>query len=201
MSELADLRATWTRAVAGDPGAFAAFYLRHSDAVYRHCRSRVTLQVDAEDLALDVFEIAWRKRAALHFDEDADILLSLLTIANLLLKRHRTATFRRGLLSRRLGLPGRVSDPADEVVVSISRKDYARQAMAAVSRLRLSDQELIRLCVIEQLSTEQVAAILGAKPGTIRTRLSRALARARLEYRLATGDEQADEGGPAAVMT
>lgn len=200
MREPDSLAVLWERAADGDQLAFATFYRRNADVVFHHCRTRVYSRDDAEDLTSEVFTIAWRRRVAVRFSDDGGIVPWLLTTTNLLLKRRHAAVTRRALLLRRIGPPDRSPDSADDVIESVSLDEDVRRALAAVDQLRRTDRELIQMCIIEELSAEQVAAILGARTGTVRTRLSRALARARREY-LRTGNERPDEGGHVAVTT
>jgi RNA polymerase sigma-70 factor (ECF subfamily) len=44
-------------------------------------------------------------------------------------------------------------------------------------RLSDRDREILSLCVLEELSTNQVASLLRVPPGTVKSRLSRARAR------------------------
>jgi RNA polymerase sigma-70 factor (ECF subfamily) len=48
-------------------------------------------------------------------------------------------------------------------------------------RLKAHDQEIITLCVIEDLSAEHAASLLGVRASSARSRLSRARARLREE--------------------
>ena len=44
----------------------------------------------------------------------------------------------------------------------------------ALSRLPRRDQDILSLCVVEELSTAEAAAVLQIAPGTVKSRLSRA---------------------------
>lgn len=74
---------------------------------------------------------------------------------------------------------------------------YSANARAETERafMRLSarDQQVLALCVLEEMSAQAVGELLGTNPGTIRTRLSRAKARLRtlVEEARATGGEGA----------
>ena len=48
-----------------DEAAFAKFYARHVDTVYRMCYMRMKNQMDAEDVTQDVFLRAMQATAAL----------------------------------------------------------------------------------------------------------------------------------------
>jgi RNA polymerase sigma-70 factor (ECF subfamily) len=54
-----------------------------------------------------------------------------------------------------------------------------RAALRAFQRLPRPDQDVLGLCVWEELTYEQAALALGVPVGTVRSRLSRARARLR----------------------
>lgn len=66
-------------------------------------------------------------------------------------------------------------DPADHVVTDAER----RAVIAAVNRLGRNDRLIIGLRHFEQLSETEMAEVLGCATGTVKSRLSRAMARLR----------------------
>ena len=71
--------------------------------------------------------------------------------------------------------------PEEALVIS---EDHAH-VRQSFSKLHPNEQELLELRVVAQLSVEDVAALLGKRPGAVRTAQSRALAHLR---RLMTGE-------------
>jgi RNA polymerase sigma factor (sigma-70 family) len=177
---------SWAEAAQGDGAVFAIFYERHADRVFAHCFSRVGSRIDAEDLTAQVFEIAWRRRADVRVDESADILPWLLATANnLVAGYHRTTARRWGLIRR---LPSIESEP-DHATTLSDRDELDRElalAMTVLQALRPADREVIELCVMHGLSPTAAAIAAGTSASTMRTRLARALARARGKYSSAT---------------
>lgn len=176
----------WGEAAQGDGAVFAMFYERHANRVFAHCFARVGSRVDAEDLTAQVFEIAWRRRADVRVDESADILPWLLATANnLVAGHHRAVTRMWGLIKR---LPSVESEP-DHAAAFADRDELDRElalAMTVLHALRPTDREVIELCVMHGLSPTAAAIATGTSASTMRTRLARALARARGEYRSET---------------
>jgi RNA polymerase sigma-70 factor (ECF subfamily) len=73
--------------------------------------------------------------------------------------------------------PEDVADHAPAVLESI---DPARHEVNhAFTRLSPGDQQLLVLCLIERIPPTAVAQLLRLRPGTVRTRLSRAKTRLR----------------------
>ena len=69
------------------------------------------------------------------------------------------------------------ASPADSVEIA----DEHAAIRAAFARLSEADREVLELRVIAGLTPEQTAAVLGKRPGAVRTAQSRALARLRKE--------------------
>ncbi|HEY3737775.1 MAG TPA: RNA polymerase sigma factor [Jatrophihabitans sp.] len=174
-------RILWERAVAGDPDAFGEFYERHADRVFAHCSARGAVRADAEDLTAEVFTIAWRRRSAIQLHDEADILPWLLVTANNLLSEHRRSSARIWRLAGRLP----VADEPDVAIEIADRDEFDRERVRALDTLRAlrpADREVIELCVMHGLSAAAVAAATGRPASTVRTRLARALTRARAIY-------------------
>lgn len=170
----------WRSASAGDPAPFGELYRRHADRVYTHCLRRTASQVDAEDLTGEVFAEVWRQRDRVQLTEDGEVLPWLLGTANNLMRRRHRDRFLRDRLTQRLG--GQLSDTADHADDVIGNLDDLRDLQRldlVLAQLRPRDREVIHLCVIEGLTPAAVALTFGEPAGTIRSRLSRALERAR----------------------
>ncbi len=87
--------------------------------------------------------------------------------------RHRTRVKRRPVATA--PDPQASGEPHEALVVS-EEHEQVRRAFGALSA---DDRELLELRVVAGLSAEQVAAVLGRRPGAVRTAQSRALARLR----------------------
>jgi RNA polymerase sigma-70 factor (ECF subfamily) len=180
---------SWNQAAAGNGAVFAMFYRRHAGRVFAHCYSRVGDPQDAEDLAARVFEIAWRRRSEVRVDAQTDILPWLLATANRLVAEHHRATMRRSRLLPRLPTP----EDEPDLAISLAERDDRRRnvelAMSVLATLRPADREVIELCVLRGLSPTAAALAIGSPASTVRTRLARALTRARRHYRAACRTE------------
>lgn len=173
--------ALWSLAVSGDPDAYAGLYTRHADRVFTHCLRRTAARNDAEDLTAEVFAETWRQRDRVQVDPEGGGLLPwLLGTANNLLRRRHRDHFRRDNLTRRLaGRHSDVADHADDVIGSVDDLRDLQRLTWVLKTLDPRDQDVIHLCVIEGLTPAAVALTFGEPAGTIRSRLSRALTRAR----------------------
>lgn len=172
----------WGLVRARDGDAFAGLYSRHAARVHAHLRQR-TDPAEAEDLVADVFVIAWQKQGDISFDQDAGMLPWLLMCANNVLRnQQRSRTRRRHALARVPINATAMPDVADDVVDREVRADRATALRAVLDQLSVNDRELLQMCVVQGLTPTVVAAASGQPAGTVRSQLSRALAKARSLY-------------------
>lgn len=148
---------------------------RHSAAVLAYARRRVDTVDDAEDVVVEVFATAWRRRDVVPPEE---LPWLYATAANVIAHVIRSDA-RRTRLGARLAAVRPIreeTDPADAVAATA---DARAVVTAALDDLSESDAELIRLWAWEQLEPVEIAVVLGCTPGTARTRMHRARARLR----------------------
>jgi RNA polymerase sigma-70 factor (ECF subfamily) len=143
--------------------AFAAVYSEHRGAVSRYLARRVARD-DVDDLAADVFAVAWRKRGAVQPGEE---LPWLYRIAGYLVANHRRRLAARASLMGLLSVPD--SAPSAESLVTADA-ELAR-AWAALSA---RDREVLALVVIDDLSVSDAAVTLGVSANAVSIRLHRA---------------------------
>ncbi|MCU0284111.1 MAG: sigma-70 family RNA polymerase sigma factor [Candidatus Nanopelagicales bacterium] len=151
---------------------------RHSAAVLAYARRRLDSAEDAEDVVVEVFATAWRRRA----DVPDDALPWLYATAAHVIAHVLRSDARRTRLGAKLATvrpirtdQGQV-DPAEAIVEASAARGVVA---AALDDLSESDAELLRLWAWEQLEPTEIAAVLGCSPGTARTRMHRAKARLR----------------------
>ena len=155
-----------------DPKAderFTRIYEMHYLAVLAYCARRVN-RSDAEDVSSEVFAVLWRKMDA--FDPAAPLPwlynVALGTIRN----RHR-ATWRSIELTRKIGGTQSTTGAAAPDVL-IVRNEQDEEALRSLSRLRESDQEVIRLAIWEEMSAREIGLVLGCSTSAADQRLHRA---------------------------
>jgi RNA polymerase sigma factor (sigma-70 family) len=161
---------------SGDPDAFGALFDLHRDRVFRQALRMTQSVLDAEDVTGMVFLEAWRRRESLR-DIDGSVIGWLLVTANNV-SRNFTRSSRRyqhvlAVLPAAEDTPDH-SGAVDDRLDSDPRRAALRDALA---RLPRRDQDVLSLCVVEELSTAEAAAALNVAPGTVKSRLSRAKGR------------------------
>ncbi len=167
---------------------------RHSRAVLAYARRRLDSAEDAEDVVVEVFATAWRRREVVP--EEA--LPWLYATAGNVIAHVIRSDSRRTRLGTKLAtvrpLHMTEVDPAQQVVDATAAHDVVA---AALDDLSESDAELLRLWAWEQLEPSEIAEVLGCSPGTARTRMHRARTRLR-EALVQRGVSGPAIGSPAA---
>ena len=155
--------------------AYEGLVQRHQAAAHRTAYVISGSAADAEDAAQDAFVKAFY--ALDKFRRDAPFRPWLLKIvANEARNRRRSAT-RRTRLALRAGDegPSGGAAPSPEAV-ALTRADRAA-VLAAVETLREKDREVLVMRYFMEMSEAQMAEALECARGTVKSRLSRALAR------------------------
>jgi RNA polymerase sigma-70 factor (ECF subfamily) len=188
MGELTDA-ALWQRAAAGETEAFGTIFERHARTVYNYCFRRTGDWSQAEELSAIVFLEAWRRRSQVELERD-DALPWLLGVATNVIRNLRRSQRRHRAALERLPRE-RVADFAGDVDERLDDERQMRAALRVLRKLPRADQDVLALCVWEELTYEQAALALHIPVGTVRSRLSRA--RARLRELTGTPGHERDE--------
>jgi RNA polymerase sigma factor (sigma-70 family) len=176
MGELTDAT-LWERAAAGDAEAFGRIFERHARVVYNYCFRRTGDWSQAEELTAIVFLEAWRRRRQVDLERESALPWLLGVATNVLRNLRRSQRRHRAALER---LPReRVADFAEDVDERLDDERRMRAALRALRKLPRADQDVLALCVWEELTYQQAALALGVPVGTVRSRLSRARDRLR----------------------
>ncbi len=159
------------RARAGDQAAYEQIVRQHQEAVFRLAYLFLGSAQDADDLAQEVFIRAFR--ALDRFDNSRPLRPWLLSITANAARNRRRAVGRYVAVLRRLIVP----EPS--VAAEAERALEAQALWQAVRRLSAVDQKVIYLRCFLELSVSEAADAMQVEPGTVKSRLSRALDRLR----------------------
>jgi RNA polymerase sigma-70 factor (ECF subfamily) len=162
------------RARSGDRAAFAELYDEHIDSVYRYLLYRVREPSDAEDLASEVFTRAFANIHRYRW-QGKSFLAWLYTIAR------NAVTDRRRRERPTVDIDSAFS-LAQDGPTAHDRAVHGEQVQAlrgAVKHLTAEQQQVLSLRFEANLSSRQVAKMLGKNEGAIRALQFRALGRLR----------------------
>jgi RNA polymerase sigma-70 factor (ECF subfamily) len=168
---------------------------QHSDRVYRLAYRLTGNRHDAEDLTQEVFVRVFRSLSTYTPGTFAGWLHRITTNLFLDMVRRRARIRFDALPEDTERLPG--TSPSPEQVYADTHLDP--QIQAALDALSPEFRVAVVLCDIEGLTYEEIAATLGIKLGTVRSRIhrGRSMLRKHLEHR-APRSGQTRVGGPPA---
>jgi RNA polymerase sigma-70 factor (ECF subfamily) len=178
------------RAQAGDAGAYAALVRGRQQQAFRTAYLLSRNAADAEEVVQEAFVKAHR---ALHrFRHGAPFGPWLLAIVANEARNARRGAGRRERLVLRAGAMGGLppASPEDLTV----RDERRRAVLDALDRLPALHREVLACRYLLDLDEQETAAVLGCARGTVKSRVSRALARLRADLPDALADEEATRG-------
>ena len=170
------------RAAAGDDRAFEEIVARYERRVFR-VACRLTSETDAPDVLQNTFLQVYRNLPSFRGESRfATWLYRIATNAALMIRRARTRRPAESLdafmprfdeQGMHADLPAQlqVASRADEV---IDRQALAEKARAGIARLPDVYRDAFVLRDLEEMSTTDVAQVLGVEPATVRQRVHRA---------------------------
>jgi len=163
------------RAVRGDSAAYEEIVQRYQQVAFRTAYVIAGSAADAEDAAQEAFVKAYR--ALDRFRLDADFRPWLLRIVANEARNRVRSSGRRQQLELRLSEGFRPGDAAPSPEAVAVATDERRRLLAIVNALSDEDRLVITSRYFLELNVEETAAALGIPEGTVKSRLSRALAR------------------------
>ena len=142
---------------------FVATFRSHLQDISKYLTRRVEVS-QVEDLASEIFEIAWRKRESCP---EGFELAWLYKIAGFVVSNHRKKLSRRATTVPLLD-HDRSAPSAEDVALDGSAVAQAFDELSA------KDRQVLALLVFEQLSIKEIAVVLGTTENNTSQRLKRA---------------------------
>lgn len=157
------------------PEQFSAVFREHQVAISRYLSRRVALD-DVEDLAANVFEVAWRKRAQAELGQELPWLyrIAAFEVANLRRRQNTAANF--------LKLQKTIETAPSPEALAVLDFDLAQ----AWKTLSPAEAEVLALVAFEDLSIGDAAKSAGISANAASLRLFKA--RKKIETALAEKD-------------
>jgi RNA polymerase sigma-70 factor, ECF subfamily len=157
---------------AGDRDAVEQAYVAHHAAIRGFARRLVGDITTAEDLVHDTFVAL--PRAIRSFRAEASLRSFLIGVAVNHARRHIRSAMRRRRATEKLAAVVAITPATIDASDVLERKRLADRLSAALDDLPIDQRVVFVLCEAEQRSSVEVAKIVDAPEGTVRTRLMHA---------------------------
>jgi RNA polymerase sigma-70 factor (ECF subfamily) len=168
------------RARGGDGTAYAALVRDHEEIAFRIAYVICGNAADAEEAAQDAFVKAYNALGRFRSGEPLRPWL-LAIVANEARNRRRSAGRRAALVLRAAGEGRPSGEAAPSPEAALLAGERRSRLLTALSTLNDRDRTVVACRYLLELSEAETAAALGVRPGTVKSRLSRALDRLREE--------------------
>jgi RNA polymerase sigma-70 factor (ECF subfamily) len=165
------------RARRGDTHAYRSLMESYQGIAFRLAYLVAGDAADAEDAVADGLAKAWL--ALPRFRRGAPFRPWLLEIVANEARNRRRSAGRRARLALRSAAQLRPGDAAPSPEAALLDAETRAGLLAAVNALRDEEREVVACRYFLELSEAETAAALGIRPGTVKSRLSRALGRLR----------------------
>jgi RNA polymerase sigma factor (sigma-70 family) len=165
------------RAKRGDTHAYEELVHAYQGIAFRTAYVIARNAADAEEAAQDGFVKA--HRALGRFRRGAELRPWLLRIVANEARNRRRSAGRRERLALRAAAEVRPGDAVPSPEAALLAGEQRERLLAAVAALPEEHRDAIACRYLLDLSEAETAAALGVRPGTVKSRLSRALARLR----------------------
>lgn len=167
------------RAQHGDPRAFEQLVDPYREIAFRVAYLITRNRDDAEDAAQDALVKAWRSLR--RFRAGAPLRPWLLRIVANEARNRRRGAGRRERLALRVAAAssGEAAPSPEEAAVATAER---QRLLEALERLPDASRLVLECRYLLELSEQEVAAALGVRKGTVKSRTARALDRLREAY-------------------
>ncbi len=163
------------RARRGDEAAWETLVRKHQDAVFRMAYLMLGDSDEAEDVAQEAFVSAFRSLN--RFDANRELRPWLIRIASNLAHNRRRSVGRYLRALRRIVMLS--PEPVTHIGEQTSQQWEADTLWQAVKRLNPAEQEVVYMRYFLDLSESEMVSALDVAPGTVKSRLHRAIGRLR----------------------
>jgi RNA polymerase sigma-70 factor (ECF subfamily) len=161
------------RAKRGDVDAYSQLVRMHEQIAYRTAHIITASHADAQDAAQEAFVKAYR--ALWRFRSGAPFRPWLLRIVGNEAHNLRRSAGRRTGLARRAGEQRTSGDAAPSPEAALLASERRAELRTALDALPEHQRQAIACRYLLELSEDETAAALGCRPGTVKSRVARAL--------------------------
>lgn len=156
-------------AVQGDKAAFAGLYALYKDRLYRYAYFKLRNDSDAQDAVADCILCAYKNVSSLKNEKAFDAWIFKI------LYRSCCTAAKRQITEKAFENPDKLKIiPSDENIF------VSAELCEALDALNQTDREIVLLSVVAGFNSRETGRLLKMNPNTVRSRLSRSLAKMKV---------------------
>lgn len=157
------------KAQEGDNSAFEKIYNKYFQKVYRYCRINTNNDELAKDICQESFVKAWSRIKDFKMDGQWSFQAFLFTIA-----RNKIIDYSRKKKEFSFAEFENITTDED-LYENIDKKQDIQRVKMVLSKLNSTDRQIVVLRYFEEMSSGEVAKILGIRDGALRVRTFRVM--------------------------
>lgn len=158
------------KAQKGDSDAFCELYNLYKNRLYKYAYYRLSNTNDAEDAVMDCVLSAYSQ---IHKLKKADAFPSWI------FKILHSSCIKYIDLQAKSRANSDFEDMKNDVSLSDSQSDLSLDLKNALSLLNNDEKDIVLLCAVAGFTSKECSKIIGLKPSSVRSKLSRSLAKMR----------------------
>jgi RNA polymerase sigma-70 factor (family 1) len=152
----------------GSQKAFDNIYKMYAKRLYAFCMQYTKISEDAEEIVEDVFVKLWMNKENIRQEDTLRSLLFIMskhTLINVYRNRVNTPTYENYLETE-------VELSVSDTLHHIEYEEFLKQLNHALQKLPTTQQKIIKLSKLQQLSNKEIAERLSLSEQTIKNQLS-----------------------------
>ncbi len=169
--------------LTGDQSAFAILVNRYQKKMYRIALAIVRDQSEADSIAQDTFVTAYMKLEKFEGRSEFETWLTRIAInkGRDVLRRRKRAFVSISAAEEEYGRPIDIADSRPDAERKAISGQLANAIETAMESLSAQQKTIFRLRHLEELQLDEIADLMGLRPGTVRAHLFRAIHKVRNE--------------------
>lgn len=151
----------------GDKNAFCELYELYKNRLYRYAYYKLSSEADAEDAVMDCILCAWQGIKQLKKAE---------AFPAWIFKILRSSCAKYIDYQAKSRVNSSLAEMQNDASLSYCHSDLFKQAL---DKLQSDEKDVVLLCLVAGFTSKECSKIVGLKPSSVRSKLSRSLAKMR----------------------
>lgn len=158
------------KAQKGDEAAFCKLYDLYKNRLYRYAYYKLSNENDAEDAVMDCVLSAWQGIKQLKREE---------AFPAWIFKILRSYCAKYIDFQAKSRANSSLDDMQNNISLSYCQNDLSLELRQALDKLNDDEKDIVLLCLVAGFTSKECSKIIGLKPSSVRSKLSRSLAKMR----------------------